>query len=132
MNPFIYPQLASLALATVTPFLAKGEKGLAEEVGPQVGHRVGGLWGAMQEQWSNQPAAADLLRHSLTHPHNRAMLQQMLVQEMKNDGVFAQTIQKHLETIGQDDQGSKFLVQVYGSEVGKIINIAYAEVVNID
>ncbi|MBK9049359.1 MAG: hypothetical protein IPL78_00100 [Chloroflexi bacterium] len=81
MNSFIYPQLASLATAAVASFLAKEKEAFMAEVGPQAGQKVGGLLGAIEKQWRDQPAAANLLLHLPTQPNHKRTLQQRLLQK---------------------------------------------------
>lgn len=68
----------------------------------------------------------------LGQPNLQPWLQQMLLEEMKKEPAFAQEVQKHLQSIFGDQQGEQFLTQIFGGEVGKIINIMCADVVNIE
>jgi flagellum-specific peptidoglycan hydrolase FlgJ len=62
----------------------------------------------------------------------QAALRLQLKKQMATDPAFADTLRQLLEEIGQDEQTAAFLTQVYGGEVGKVINIGQAGEVLID
>jgi hypothetical protein len=125
MNP---QQMAALAAAVLTPYFVKGDEVFTAEVGKVVGQKVGGLLGAIQQQHSELFA----LLPQATQSENRDWLQQLLLTELQKDATFASNVGKHLQAFSTESSGARFLTQVYGGEVDKIINIEHADVIHFD
>ena len=127
--------LASGVVATLAPYLAKAGEEFAKEVGKTASGKIGALYQAVRARFRGRTAAAEALADVEATPGDedaQAALRLQLKKQMATDPAFADTLRQLLEEIGQDEQTAAFLTQVYGGEVGKVINIGQAGEVLID
>jgi class 3 adenylate cyclase len=135
MDPATIGALASGVVAVLAPYLAKAGEEFAKEVGKTASSKMGALYQAVKARLHGHPAAAKALADLEVTPDDedaQAALRLQLKKQMEADGAFADTLRRLLEEIGRDEQTATFLTQVYGGEVGKIINIGQAGEVLIE
>lgn len=135
MDPTIISALASGVVAALAPYLAKAGEEFAKEVGKTAGGKMGALYQAVKARFQGHPSAAEALADVEATPDDKdaqAALRLQLKKQMSADLTWADTLRQLLEEIGQDEQTATFLTQVYGGEVGKIINIGQAGEVLIE
>jgi hypothetical protein len=135
MDPTTIGALASSVVAVLAPYLAKAGEEFAKEVGKTASSKMGDLYQAVKARLHGHPAAAEALADVEATPDDedaQAALRLQLKKQMEADGAFADTLRRLLEEIGRDEQTATFLTQVYGGEVGKIINIGQAGEVLIE
>lgn len=135
MDPTTIGALASGVVAVLAPYLAKAGEEFAKEVGKAASSKMGDLYQAVKARLHGHPAAAEALTDLEATPDDedaQAALRLQLKKQMEADRAFADTLRRLLEEIGRDEQMATFLTQVYGGEVGKIINIGQAGEVLIE
>lgn len=135
MDPTTIGVLASSVVTVLAPYLAKAGEEFAKEAGKTAGAKIGALYQAIKARFQDRPAAAEALADVEAMPDDgdaQAALRLQLKKQMGSEPAFADTLRQLLEEIGQDEQTATFLTQVYGGEVGKIINIGRADEVLID
>ncbi len=135
MDPIPINMIASGVVAVLTPYLAKAGEAFAEGIGETASSKIGVLYQALKNRFRGHPAADEALAKLEAAPDDKgtqAALRDQLEKKMKADPDLADTLRQLLEEIGQDEQAATFLTQVYGGEVGKIINIGQAGEVLIE
>jgi hypothetical protein len=135
MDPTTVGTLASGIVAILAPYLAKAGEEFAKETGKTASSKIGALYQAIKARFRSHPAAAEALADLEETPDDedvQAALRLQLKKQMEADQAFTDALRQLLEEIRQDEQAATFLTQVYGGEVGKIINIGQAGEVLID
>lgn len=125
--------LAATAVAVIAPYLARVGEGFAEETGRAAAAKIGPLYKALKARFQNKPAAQEALEDLESNPMDedaQTALNLQLKKQMKADSELAETVRKLLEEIDQDKETTSFLTQVYGGEVGQIINAKHIGTIN--
>jgi hypothetical protein len=127
--------IATAVVAALVPYLSKAGEELAKEAGKSAAERLNSLYESLRKRLQKPSPAAAALDDLAETPQDKdaqAALRLQLRKQMQDDPSLAEALQTHLENIRQDEQTTTFLTQVYGGEVGKIINIGQARDVRID
>jgi hypothetical protein len=135
MDPATISALASGVVAALAPYLAKAGEAFAKGIGETASSKIGVLYQTLKNRFRSHPAAAEALANLEAAPDDegtQAALRHQLEEKMRADAELADTLRQLLGKIGQDEKAATFLVQVYGGEVGKIINIGQAGEVLIE
>ncbi len=135
MDPTALGTLAASIVAVLSPYLTKAGEEFAKEAGKAAGSKIGALYQAIKARLQHHPTANEALAELEKAPDDedtRAALRVQLKKVMAADPAFADGLQKLVDDIGHDQPSATFLTQVYGGEVGKIINIGQAGEVLID
>lgn len=117
--------LAATAVAVLVPYLANAGEELTKETVKAAAAKIGPLYKALKARFQNRPAAQEALADMESSPMDedaQTALNLQLKKQMKADSELAETVRKLLEEIDQDKETTSFLTQVYGGEVGQIIN----------
>jgi len=117
--------LAASAVAILAPYLAEAGKELSKEIGKAALGKIGVLYETLKARFKKQPVAKEALSDLEAEPSNedvQASLRRQLTKEMNVDQALVDTLQKLVDEINQDEPSRTFLTQVYGGEVGQIIN----------
>lgn len=117
--------LAATAVAVLAPYLARVGEELAKETGKAAATRIGPLYKALKARFQSKPAAQEALADLESNPTDedaQTALRLQLQKQMKADSELTETVRKLLEEINQDKETTSFLTQVYGGNVGQIIN----------
>jgi hypothetical protein len=128
---------ASAAVMLLAPYLAKFGESFAARAGEAALDGTKALFGAIRRKFSqdNDPYAQQTLDRLAQQPDDegrQAALRSVLEEKANEDRAFAEQL---LELVGKATDGqpvNNFLTQVYGGDVGKIVNIGTATTVNID
>jgi hypothetical protein len=118
--------LAASVVAVLAPYLAKAGEEFAKEVGKAAVSKISTLYQAIKDRFQRHTAASESLADLETAPNDQdaqAALRQQLKKQLADDPAFADTLYQLIDQIGQDKQAAAFLTQVYGGEVGQILNI---------
>ncbi len=123
-------QGVAMALAPFLPYLVKGGEKAIEAVGEKVGEagwdKAHKLYEVVQGKLSGDADAERALTQVAVKPESeprRAVLAEVIEEKVQEDTAFGQQLQQVLNNIQADSQTVSFLTQVYGGEVGKIVNI---------
>ena len=122
--------LAASAVAVLSPYLAKAGEEFAKEAGKAAANKFGALYQFLKTRFKKIPVAKEALADLEANPENedaKAALRRQLTKQMNADKAFIDALRKMLDEIDQDDRSHTFLTQVYGGEVGQIINAHYIE-----
>jgi hypothetical protein len=125
-------EIAAAVVAVLSPYLAQAGGILATKAGEGVAALIGDLYGLVRDKFDDDPdpAARGALRNLEKQPAdgaNQRALEAALADKATADPVFAEELAGTLRQITQGKPVSQqFLTQVYGGEVGKIINVAQA------
>jgi hypothetical protein len=122
--------LAASAVAVLSPYLAKAGEEFAKEAGKAAANKFGALYQFLKTRFKKKPAAKEALADLEANPENedaKAALRRQLTKQMNADKAFIDALRKMLDEIDQDDESHTFLTQVYGGEVGQIINAHHIE-----
>jgi hypothetical protein len=117
--------LAATAVAVLAPYLAMAGGEFAKETGKAAVTKIGPLYKALKARFEHKPAAQEALVDLEANPMDadaQTALTLQLKKQIKADTELAQTVRKLLDEIDQDRETTSFLTQVYGGEVGQIIN----------
>lgn len=117
--------LAASAVAILAPYLAEAGKELAKETGKAALGKIGVLYETLRARFKKKSSAKQALSDLEAEPNNedvQGALRRQLTKEMNADATLAETLRKLLDEIEQDQPSHTFLTQVYGGEVGQIIN----------
>jgi hypothetical protein len=118
--------LAASVVAVLAPYLAKAGEEFAKEAGKAAADKIGALYQAIKARFQRHPAATESLSDLEKAPDDedaRAVLRVQLKKQLAADPAFATELQQLVQAIGQDQPATTFLTQVYGGEVGQILNI---------
>jgi hypothetical protein len=135
MDPVLIGSLASGVVSVLVPYLAKAGEEFSKEMGKTLGHKIGDIYTAVVKRFQSKPAAAEALADLKATPDDKdaqAAVRLQLKKQMQADLAFADELRQLLGQVEQDEQGASFLTQVYGGQVGKVINIGQADEVTID
>ena len=117
--------LAASAVAILAPYLVEAGHEFAKETGKAAGGKIGALYTALKNRFKRKSSGKEALSELEAHPDNedaRAALRLQLTKQLMADKTFADSLRKILAEIDQDKASQSFLTQVYGGEVGQIIN----------
>ncbi len=125
-------EIAAAVVAVLSPYLAQTGGILATKAGEGVAALIGDLYDLVRAKFADDPDAAaggalqDLAKHPADEPSQKA-LEAVLADKAAADPAFAEELARALQRITQGNPVSQqFLTQVYGGEVGKIINVGQA------
>ena len=130
--------IAAAVVAVLSPYLAQAGGTIAVKAGGGVAALVGDLYGLVRRKFDDDPdpVARGALRNLEAKPadeSNQRAVAELLASKATADSMFAEELAGALQQITQGKPvNQQFLTQVYGGEVGKIINIGTAGVVTID
>jgi hypothetical protein len=131
-------EIAASVVALLSPYLAQAGGALALKAGEGVAVLVGDLYDLVREKFNDDPDGAgrralyDLEKQPSDQSKQRA-LEGVLAGKANADPEFLGELSAALQRITHGEPvDQQFLTQVYGGEVGKIINIGRADTVNID
>jgi hypothetical protein len=125
-------EIAAAVVAVLSPYLAQAGGILATRAGEGVAALIGDLYDLVRDQFDDDPdpAARGALRNLEKRPADEASqgaLQAVLSEKATADPAFAEELAGALQQITQGKPvNQQFLTQVYGGEVGNIINVAQA------
>ena len=131
-------QITATAAALLGPYLAKAGEAVAKKAGEAAWGKVEALYQAIHHKFAadKDDRAQETLRQleeRSTDKGHQAALASVLAEKAQADPAFAQELAKLVQIAAQDEAAVQFLTQVYGrAQVGKIINIGQADVVQID
>lgn len=117
--------LAASAVAILAPYLAAAGNEVSKELGKAALGKIGVLYETLKARFKKRGGAKEALADLKTEPSNedvQAALRHQLVKEMNVDQTLVDTLRKLVEEINQDQPARAFLTQIYGGEVGQIIN----------
>jgi hypothetical protein len=117
--------LATSAVAILAPYLAQAGTELSKEIGKATLGKIGVLYETLNARFKKRSGAKEALKDLETEPNNQdvqAALRRQLTKEMNVDQTLVDTLQKLVDEINRDQPSRTFLTQVYGGEVGQIIN----------
>jgi len=130
-------QVAATATALLTPllpYLVKAGEKAAEEAGKKFGaaawEKAEALYKAIREKFAGDAYAEETLKRAAEKPDSegrRAALAEVLTEKAKSDSRFGQQLARLTQVAVQEQGIVNFLTQVYGGEVGKIVNIGWAQ-----
>ena len=127
--------LAASAVAALAPYLAEVGKEFAKETGKAAASKIGVLYQALKTRLKKKPTVKEALADLEANPSNedaKAALRLQLTKQMNADPTFRDTLRKLLDEIKQDKDSISFLTQVYGGEVGQIINAYHINEIKIN
>jgi hypothetical protein len=125
-------EIAAAVVALLSPYLAQAGGILATKAGEGVAALVGDLYSLVRDRFDADPdaAARGALRNLEKQPADdgsQRALQAVLAEKATADPAFADELAGALQRITQGTPvNQQFLTQVYGGEVGNIINVAQA------
>jgi hypothetical protein len=131
-------EIAASVVALLSPYLAQASGALVLKASEGVAVLVGDLYDLVRGKFDSDPdsAARGALHDLEKHPSDmskQSALEDVLSGKAKADPKFAGDLAAALHRITHGNPvDQQFLTQVYGGEVGKIINIGRADTVNID
>ena len=125
--------VAVAAVALLSPWLGKVGEGAAKKIGEQGVEKLERLFGVIRDKFTADGDALTLLNLQQTPVDETAKseLTQSLKKKMDADSKFAEDVRTLVNQARSDPSVSQFLTQVYGGEVGKIVNIGTAGDVTI-
>ena len=130
-------QSAAAAAAFLGPFLAKIGESIAKKAAERIWDKAEALYQAIRQKFTrDQDAYAqqtlERLTEQPTSDGRQAALAMILTEKANSDPAFAQELLRLVQEIAQDNTAPQFLTQVYDqAQVGKIVNIAQAGIVQI-
>ena len=129
--------IASAAIALLAPYLAKAGKSFASKVGEAAFEGTKALLAAIRGKFKadEDPYAEMTIERLEQLPEDsgrQAALASVVAEKAAQDPAFADEIKRLVEGATGGRPVGAFLTQVYGGEVGKIVNIQNAGIVNID
>jgi hypothetical protein len=122
--------LATSAVAVLAPYLAEAGKEFAKEAGKTAAGKIEALYTALKNRFKKKSSGKEALSDLEANPDNedaKAALRLQLTKQMSGDPTFADSLRQILAEINQDKASQSFLVQVYGGEVGQIINAGHID-----
>jgi hypothetical protein len=127
----------SVAVALIAPYLKKFGEGAASKAGEAAVNGTKALLEMIRRQFGkkgdeNGRQALKQLEETPEDSTHQATLQGVLAEHMKNDPEFAGDLNRRVQEITFNRPVGQFLTEVYGGEVGKIVNIGSAGVVHIE
>lgn len=120
--------IASLAASTVTilaPYLAEAGHEFAKEGGKAVAVKIEALYQMLKKRFKKKSSAKEALADLEADPKSQdaqASLRLQIAKQLKDDPAFADSLRDMLKEIDEDQSSRSFITQVYGGEVGEIVN----------
>ena len=120
--------LATTAIAMVAPWLAKVAEGVARKAGEKTFEKLGQLYDAVKQKFYGDGDSKILenLERAASDQTAKEAATKALTSKLENDPAFAGEVQRLVNDAKSDPATSNFLTQVYGGDVGKIVNIGTA------
>jgi hypothetical protein len=125
-------QLALSAVTLLVPYLAKAGESIANEAGGAAVAATKALYVAIRSRFhsDDDPYAQQTLERLEEKPDaagRQSALASVLAEHAEEDSAFADELKRLVEEVtGGRPVDQQFLVQVYGGEVGKIVQIGHA------
>ena len=130
-------EIAGSVVAVLSPYLAQAGGALAATAGEGVATLIKDLYRLVRRKFDEdresdgRATLRDLEEEPADRPKQKA-LKRALAERVNADQAFANELASALEKITRGAPvNQQFLTQVYGGEVGKIVNIGQADTVNI-
>jgi hypothetical protein len=125
-------ELAAAVVALLSPYLARAGGALAERAGQGVAVAVSDLYRLVRRRFDDDPdaAARRALRDLEDQPgdeERQAALVDVLAAKVAAHSEFATELAELVRGVTDGRPVGHFLTQVYGGEVGKIVNINEAD-----
>lgn len=120
--------LAASAVAIIAPYLAAAGQEFAKEAGKVAAGKIDALYNSLKNRFKKKSSGKEALSDLEANPDNedaKAALRLQLVKQLTADKEFESSLRKLVEEIGQDQASQSFLTNVYGGEVGQIINASH-------
>jgi hypothetical protein len=117
--------LAATAVAALAPYLAKAGEKFAEEAGKAAAGKLGALYQFLKERFEKKPDIQPVFQYLEANPKSedaQAAMRVQLVMQLMKDKEFEESLQKMVDEIKQDPASQSFITNVYGGEVGQIVN----------
>lgn len=120
--------IVTSAVAILAPYFAKAGEGAAKKAGEETWEKIKTLYQVISNKLSAdkddyaQQTLKRLEEKSSDKSRQRA-LSDILTEKAETDTVFAQELQQLVQGTTQGQDVGQFLIQLYGGEVGKIVNI---------
>lgn len=129
-------EVAAAAVAVLIPYLSQAGGAIAEQAGQAAVAGMKDLYAAVRRKFDADPdvAARSTLRELEEQPEDearQAALIRVLVEKAAADPSFAEELSALMQGVTQGRTVNQFLTQVYGGNVGKVINIGEAKQVDI-
>jgi len=128
---------ASAAVALLAPYLAKAGEAAASKAGEAAVAGAKALLEMIRRRFGGEgdQYARQTLERLEDKPEDRgrqAALEGVLAEKAEQDGSFRTELERLVQQTTFDRPVAEFLTEVYGGEVGKIVNIGAAGTVHID
>jgi hypothetical protein len=124
--------LASTAIALLAPWLSKVGEGAAKKLGESAVIHLGELYGLLKSGLTGDDSLILLkLEQNPNDSEVQRQAAEKLALRMNEDPVLKINVERSIEKAKADPAIVNMLTQVYGGEVGKIVNIANAGDVTI-
>lgn len=123
--------IATSAVQLLAPYLVKVGEGTAQKAGEAIWEKTKTLYQTIRHKFSTdkddyaQQTLQRLEEQPSAEPRQRGLVD-VLVEKAHTDPEFAQELNRLVQDTTQGKDVGQFLTQVYGGEVGKIININQA------
>lgn len=118
--------IAASAIGLLTPYLAKAGEEISKKAVGAAWEKVGEIHKAIQErlgQEKDKYTKETLKRYEKEPVKRKQAMQETLAEVLEKDPDFAQKLTKLLKDANKAGAGAVFNTNVYGGEVGEIINI---------
>jgi len=127
----------SAAVALLAPYLAKFGEAAASKAGDAAIDGAKAILELIRGQFSRKGddydrQTLDRLEKQPEDSARQTALQGVLAEHAKNDAEFSDNLSRVVKETTLDRPVKDFLTQVYGGQVGKIVNFGSAGTVNID
>lgn len=125
-------ELAAVVVALLSPYLARAAEGFAVKVGEGAAEHIGDLYSLVRRKFDSDadPVGRGALRELEAQPANDASqeaLVDVLAHKATADPEFAEELAEAVRRISDGKPvNQQFLTQVFGGEVGKIVNVGQA------
>ena len=135
-----YLQIATTATTLLVPllsYLIRGGEKAAEEAGKKLGtaawDKTKALYEAIRGKLAGDAYAKETLKRAAEKPESesrQAALAEVIAEKAEVDSEFGPQLARLTQVAAQEPGMVNFLTLVYGGEVGKIVNIGWAQEVN--
>jgi hypothetical protein len=131
-------QIAQAAAVLLVPYLSKVGEVVADKAGGKAWETVEGLYETIRRKFTadQDDYAEKTLQRLEEQPTNKGRqeaLADLLAEKGQSDPKFAEELSGSVRGASQDTAVIQFMTEVYGeAQVGKLINIGQAGVINID
>jgi hypothetical protein len=125
--------LAITAVALVSPWIARVGEGAAHKLGEKAVEKLERLYGLIKTRLTADGESLTLLnlQQAPGDEGAKSAVAESLSRKMASDPKLAEEVRRLVTEAKNDPSVSQFLTQVYGGEVGKIVNIGSAGDVTI-